>query len=95
MTDFDFSSSSSFFFLLLLLLLLLFLYYPFDPYSSNLFSPSSSSRSSCRVNMSTMKAAGFDTTFTNALGNKNVGGAYGGADFNPANKSETEIQVSV
>ena len=40
-----------------------------------------------------MKAAGFDTTFTNALGNKNVGGAYGGADFNPANKSETEIQV--
>ena len=45
--------------------------------------------------MTTMKAAGFDTTFTNALGNKNVGGAYGGADFNPANKSETEIQVSV
>lgn len=45
--------------------------------------------------MSTMKAAGFDTTFSNALGNKNIGGAYGGADFNPANKSETEIQVSV
>ena len=40
-----------------------------------------------------MKAAGFDTTFTNALGNKNIGGAYGGADFDPYNKSETEIQV--
>ena len=43
--------------------------------------------------MSTMKAAGFDTTFINALGNKNIGGAYGGADFDPYNKSETEIQV--
>ena len=40
-----------------------------------------------------MKAAGFDTTFINALGNKNIGGASGGADFNPYNKSETEIQV--
>jgi glutamate dehydrogenase/leucine dehydrogenase len=45
--------------------------------------------------MSTMKAAGFDTTFINALGNKNIGGAYGGADFDPYNKSETEIQVRV
>lgn len=45
-----------------------------------------------RVNMSTMKAAAFDTTFVNALSNQNIGGAYGGADFNPYNKSETEIQ---
>ena len=29
------------------------------------------------------------------MGKKGGGGAYGGADFNPANKSETEIQVSV
>ena len=44
--------------------------------------------------MSTMKAAGLDTTFSNALCNKNIGGAYGGADFNPYDKSETEIQVT-
>jgi glutamate dehydrogenase (NADP+) len=30
--------------------------------------------------------------FTNALSGKNLGGAYGGADFNPYNKSENEIQ---
>lgn len=47
-----------------------------------------------RVNMSFCKAAGFDSTFSNALvGHGNLGGAYGGADFNPYNKSETEIQV--
>lgn len=45
------------------------------------------------VNTSTMKAAAFDTTFINALSLKNVGGAYGGADFNPYTKSDTEIQV--
>ena len=42
--------------------------------------------------MSILKAAAFDTTFTNALSRKNFGGAYGGADFNPYTKSETEIQ---
>ena len=42
-----------------------------------------------------MKAAAFDTTFSNALALKNVGGAYGGADFNPYTKSDTEIQVRV
>jgi glutamate dehydrogenase/leucine dehydrogenase len=40
-----------------------------------------------------MKAFAFDTTFSNALALKNAGGAYGGADFNPFTKSETEIQV--
>ena len=40
-----------------------------------------------------MKAAAFNTTFSNALALKNVGGAYGGADFNPYTKSDTEIQV--
>jgi len=39
-----------------------------------------------------MKAAAFDTTFSNALCLKNMGGAYGGADFDPSNKSDTEIQ---
>jgi len=47
------------------------------------------------VNTSTMKAAAFDTTFINALSLKNVGGAYGGADFSPYTKSDTEIQVSI
>jgi glutamate dehydrogenase (NADP+) len=46
------------------------------------------------VNTSTMKAAAFDSTFSNALGLKSVGGAYGGADFNPYTKSDTEIQVT-
>ncbi len=42
-----------------------------------------------------MKAAAFDTTFTNALllPGVAVGGAYGGADFNPCDKSDNEIQV--
>jgi len=44
------------------------------------------------VNLSTMKAAAFDSTFSNALSRVNLGGAYGGADFVPFNKSETEIQ---
>ena len=49
----------------------------------------------CRVNFSVCKAGGFDTTFTNALiGEGQLGGAFGGADFNPYTKSETEIQVS-
>jgi glutamate dehydrogenase (NADP+) len=46
-----------------------------------------------RVNSSMMKAAAFDTTFSNALALKNMGGAYGGADFDPYTKSDTEIQV--
>ena len=44
-----------------------------------------------RVSMSTMKAAAFDATFTNALGTE-LGGAFGGADFNPYTKSDTELQ---
>eukprot|EP01038_Epipyxis_sp_PR26KG_P004966 gene4966-6941_t len=45
-----------------------------------------------RMNASSVKSAAFDATFSNALALKNVGGAYGGADFNPFNKSDTEIQ---
>lgn len=45
-----------------------------------------------RVDNSSMKAAAFDTTFCNALALKNVGGAFGGADFVPYKKSDTEIQ---
>lgn len=44
------------------------------------------------ANASTIKAAAFDATFSNALSCKNIGGAYGGADFDPYNKSDTEIQ---
>lgn len=46
-----------------------------------------------RASASTIKAAAFDTLFSNALACKNMGGAYGGCDFDPYNKSETEIQV--
>ena len=45
-----------------------------------------------RASMSMMKASALDTTFSNALSGEKIGGAYGGADFNPYNKSETEIQ---
>lgn len=61
-------------------------------YSSALGPYSGGTSFSTRANMSSMKAAGFDATFTNALGNKNIGGAFGGADFDPYSKSETEIQ---
>lgn len=40
-----------------------------------------------------MKAHALDTTLRNALALKSVGGAYGGADFDPYMKSDTEIQV--
>ena len=46
----------------------------------------------CRANNSILKAAAFDTTFINSLALKNMGGAYGGADFVPYGKSDTEIQ---
>lgn len=45
-----------------------------------------------RVNASEMKAAAFDTTFSNALALRTIGGAFGGADFDPNTKSDTEIQ---
>lgn len=44
------------------------------------------------VSLSNIKAKAFDTTLTNALAMKNIGGAYGGADVNPYAMSETEIQ---
>jgi len=47
---------------------------------------------SSRVNLSNMKAAAFDQTFTNALSGRGLGGAYGGCDFNPYSKSDAEIQ---
>eukprot|EP00981_Chlorochromonas_danica_P012834 scaffold5444_cov181-Ochromonas_danica.AAC.15 len=45
-----------------------------------------------RMTASEVKAAAFDTTFSNALASKTIGGAYGGADFDPTTKSDTEIQ---
>jgi glutamate dehydrogenase (NADP+) len=44
------------------------------------------------TNLSTVKAQAFDTTLTNALSVKDLGGAFGGADINPYRLSETEIQ---
>lgn len=44
------------------------------------------------ASLSSMKADAFNATYSNALTQKNIGGGYGGADFNPYNKSETEIQ---
>ncbi|CBN74525.1 Glutamate dehydrogenase 1 (NADP-dependent) [Ectocarpus siliculosus] len=38
------------------------------------------------------KALGMETVFANALTGSNLGAAAGGADFNPHNKSEAEIQ---
>lgn len=61
-------------------------------YSSALGPYEGGTRFSAHVNNSTMKAAAFDTTFTNALALKNMGGAFGGADFVPYFKSDTEIQ---
>lgn len=63
-------------------------------YSSALGPYEGGTKFSPRVTTSSVKAAAFDTTFSNALSLKNVGGAYGGADFNPYTKSDTEIQVS-
>ena len=38
------------------------------------------------------QALGMETVFANALTGCNLGAAAGGADFNPHNKSEAEIQ---
>ncbi len=43
------------------------------------------------VNLSIMKFLGFEQTFKNALTTLPMGGAKGGADFNPKGKSDTEI----
>lgn len=39
-----------------------------------------------------IQALGMETVFSNALTGCNLGAAVGGADFNPHNKSEAEIQ---
>jgi len=43
------------------------------------------------VTLDTFKFLGFEQTFKNALTSLNIGGAKGGADFNPKNKSDMEI----
>ena len=43
------------------------------------------------VNPSMLKFLGFEQTFKNALTTLPMGGAKGGADFNPAGKSDAEI----
>jgi len=44
------------------------------------------------VNSDVIKAFGFDSVFANALTGFDVGAAVGGADINPYDKSEAEIQ---
>jgi len=44
------------------------------------------------VDSSLVKSAAFDTVFTNALSRKHIGGAFGGSDFEPSGRSDTEIQ---
>ena len=39
-----------------------------------------------------VKAGAFDNTFRNALATGTLGGAYGGADLNPHDKSDSELQ---
>ena len=43
------------------------------------------------VNLSILKFLGFDQTFKNALTTLPMGGAKGGADFNPKGKSDREV----
>ena len=43
------------------------------------------------VNLDTMKFLGFEQTFKNSLTSLPMGGAKGGADFDPAGKSDSEI----
>lgn len=43
------------------------------------------------VNLSTMKFLAFEQTFKNALTGLPMGGAKGGSDFNPSNRSDGEI----
>ena len=55
------------------------------PYSGSLhFGP--------HVNTSVMHSIGFDTIFSNALTGRGHGAAVGGSDFNPIDKSESELQ---
>jgi glutamate dehydrogenase (NADP+) len=44
------------------------------------------------INDGVIKALGFDTIFSNALTGFDVGAAVGGADLNPLDKSEAEMQ---
>lgn len=44
------------------------------------------------VNSSVIRSLGFLTTFSNSLTGFDVGGAAGGSDFNPLDKSEAEVQ---
>lgn len=44
------------------------------------------------MNAGVVKSLGFDSIFSNALTGFHVGAAVGGADINPFNKSEAEIQ---
>lgn len=46
------------------------------------------------VNLSILKFLGFEQIFKNALTGLQMGGAKGGADFDPKGKSDNEMWVS-
>lgn len=48
-------------------------------------------RFECGINLSTLKFLGFEQAFKNSLTGLMLGGAKGGSDFNPKDKSEREI----
>lgn len=61
-------------------------------YSSSLGPLCGSLHFGYHVNNSVIKALGFDTLFSNAVTGFDIGAAVGGADFNPLDKSESEMQ---
>ena len=61
-------------------------------YSSALGPYSGSLHFGLHVKSSVIHALGFDTVFSNAVTGFNHGAAVGGSDFNPLDKSESEMQ---
>lgn len=61
-------------------------------YSSSLGPYEGALHFSPHVNSAVVKALGFDAVFSNALTGFAVGASVGGADFNPFDKSEQEMQ---
>lgn len=61
-------------------------------YSSSLGPYEGALHFSPHLNSSVIKALGFDAVFSNALTGFAVGASVGGADFNPFDKSEQEMQ---
>uniref|UniRef100_A0A7S2E2V9 Glutamate dehydrogenase n=1 Tax=Octactis speculum TaxID=3111310 RepID=A0A7S2E2V9_9STRA len=61
-------------------------------YSSTLGPYHGSLNFNARVDSDFIKSQGFDAVLTNSISGLDIGAASGGADFNPKNKSDAEIQ---